>query len=423
MVSLLNVSAQTPEEIAADWEKWRISNVLPSDTRHSDVKRYLDEIRKLGIKVEQVGVSNANREIYQMEWGRGPLKVFMWSQMHGDEPTATPALIDLFVFLQKNADRPDVKLIAEKITLRAVPMLNPDGAEQFIRRNLQGIDINRDALDLATPEARILKRLRDDWNPAIGFNLHNQQELTTAGNAPRQAAISFLVVFGDPEKTVDAGQERNMRLASAMTRALQRFIPGHIGRYSDEWTPTAFGDNFSAWGTPTILIETGGLHGRDEMFLVKMNFVAFMTALNALATGSEANESTAPYLSLPLNGSGILAHVIFRNATVVNSGRPSNGESVVVAVRQRRRASFAQAYLITSVARDTRLVGLSEYNAAGYYIVQRFGRLRESELAEFYFYKKDRNIDWTSPDLEKEFPPDAVFSGGKFIKGSLPAIR
>lgn len=423
MVSLFNVPAQTPEDIASDWEKWRISNVLPSDTRHSDVKRYLDEIRKLGIKVEQVGVSNANREIYQMEWGSGPLKVFMWSQMHGDEPTATPALVDLFAFLQKNSDRADVKLIAEKITIRAVPMLNPDGAELFIRRNLQGIDINRDAINLATPEARILKRLRDDWNPAIGFNLHNQQELTTAGNAPRQAAISFLVVYGDPEKTTNAGHERNMRLASAMTRALQRFIPGHIGRYSDEWTPTAFGDNFSAWGTPTILIETGGLHGRDEMFLVKMNFVAFMTALNALATGSEANESTAPYLSLPLNGSGILAHVIFRNATVVNAGKPANGESVIVAVRQRRRASFAPLLTIASVARDTRLVGLSEYNAAGYYVVQRFGRTREGELAELLFYKVGRDIDWSSPDLEKEFPPDAVFSGGRFIKGGLPAIR
>jgi hypothetical protein len=208
-----------------------------------------------------------------------------------------------------------------------------------------------------------------------------------------------------------------------MTRALQRFIPGHIGRYSDEWTPTAFGDNFSAWGTPTILIETGGLHGRDEMFLVKMNFVAFMTALNALATGSEASESTAPYLSLPLNGSGILAHVIFRNATIVNAGKPANGPSVIAVVRQRRRASFAPLLTIASVARDTRLVGLSEYNAAGYYAIQRFGRTREGELAELLFYKLGRDIDWSSPDIEKEFPPDAVFSGGKFIKGGLPAIR
>ena len=41
-----------------------------------------------------------------------------------------------------------------------VPMLNPDGAEAYKRRNMQDIDINRDAVNLATPEARLLKKLR-----------------------------------------------------------------------------------------------------------------------------------------------------------------------------------------------------------------------------------------------------------------------
>ena len=69
----------------------------------------------------------------------------MWSQMHGDEPTATSALIDMFAFLQKNRDKKWVKKFEETLTIRAVPMLNPDGSELFQRRNLQGIDINRDA--------------------------------------------------------------------------------------------------------------------------------------------------------------------------------------------------------------------------------------------------------------------------------------
>ncbi len=38
-------------------------------------------------------------------------------------------------------------------------------------------------------------------------------------------------------------------------------------------------------------------------------------------------------------------------------------------------------------------------------------------MAEFLFYKKDRTVDWLSPDLEKQFPPDAIFSSGKLIKG------
>ena len=179
----MNDLSQTPEDLASIWDKQHVSNKFPSDVRHSDLKNYLEQLKKLGVKVDEVGRSGGNREIYQIEWGRGPFKVFMWSQMHGDEPTATSALIDMFTFLQKHRDLAWVKRIEETMTIRAVPMLNPDGAELYQRRNLQGIDINCDARALQTPEGQLLKKLRDDWSPAIGFNLHNQQSLTTVGNS------------------------------------------------------------------------------------------------------------------------------------------------------------------------------------------------------------------------------------------------
>ena len=417
-VCLMNAYSQTAERFASDWETDHISTISPSDVRHADLKKYLDGLKKLGLKVNQVGISNASREIYQVEWGRGPLKVFMWSQMHGDEPTATSALIDMFAFLQKHRENDWVKKIAETMTIRAVPMLNPDGAELYQRRNLQGIDINRDALDLKTPEARLLKQLRDDWNPAIGFNLHNQGALTTVGTSPMQAAISLLVVYGDEAKTTNFGQERNQRITSAIVTNLQKFIPGHIARYSDEWTPTAFGDNFSAWGTPTILIETGALYGRDEMYLVKMNFVAFMTALESLATGSERTQDPSLYIGLPENGSGGLVNFVFRRANIVNVGKPTSISAAdIAAVTERRRASFAATTKIRTVGELPNTRGLEEYDASGFNLLQRFGIVKSGELAELYFYRTERTVDWTATDMEKQFPPDAVFSGGKWIKG------
>lgn len=412
----MNAYTQSASNLADIWEKEHISNIFPSDVRHSDLKVYLERLRKLGLNVDEVGRSNANREIYQIEFGRGPKRIFLWSQMHGDEPTATSALIDMLAYFQANRDKDWVKKIEETLTIRVVPMLNPDGAEAYKRRNLQGIDINRDAVNLQTPEARLLKKLRDEWSPEIGFNLHNQQELTTAGQSSKQAAISLLVVFGDAAKTMNAGQERNRRVASAIVNALQQFIPGHIGRYGDEWTPTAFGDNFSAWGTPVILIETGALHGKDEMFLVKMNFVAFVTALQSVVTGSERNEDPSAYLNLPNNSSGNIVHFVFRRANIVNGGSVSVGD--IAAIADRRRASLAVMAKIATVGNIGTLQGLDEYDASGFYVYQRFGRTRPGELAELYFFKKDRSINWASGDLEKEFPPDAVFSGGKFIKGS-----
>ncbi len=282
--------AQTPQELALYWEKTHISNKPASDNRHKDIQIYLEKLKKLGLKVEEVGRSFEEREIYQVEWGKGRTKVFMWSQMHGDEPTATPALIDMFAFLQKNRKKLKwVERLEKTLTIRAVPMLNPDGAELFQRRNAQKIDINRDTINLETPEANLLLKLRNEWQPDIGFNLHNQQELTSVGDTLNQAAISVLAVAANPETPVSEGQKRNRRITSLIVQALEQFIKGSIGSYDNSYTPNAFGDTFSDLGTPTILIETGGLHGKDEMYLVKLNFIAYLTALRSIADGSEKN--------------------------------------------------------------------------------------------------------------------------------------
>ena len=415
----MNTNAQTSKELVELWEREHVTNILPSNVRHADLKKYLEGLKKLGLKVDEVGRSYANREIYQIEFGSGPLKVFLWSQMHGDEPTATSALIDMFTVFQKNREKDWVKKIAAALTIRAVPMLNPDGAEFYQRRNLQGIDINRDARDLKTPEANLLKKLRDEWSPHIGFNLHNQNALTTAGATNKQAAISFLVVYGDAAKTTSEGHERNKRLVSAMITAIQPYIPGHIGRYGDEWTPTAFGDNFSAWGTPVILIETGGLHSRDEMFLVKMNFTAILTALKALSDGSEKNLSPANYEMLPANSSGSLYYFIFRKATLVDRTDPERMVVGDIAVNiDRRRAEFVAPGYIRELGDLSGRFGLTEFNASEYFIVSRTtATIKSGDFAELLFYKKTRQIDWKSSDLEKEFPPDAIFSLGKWVKG------
>ncbi|HEY0460413.1 MAG TPA: M14 family zinc carboxypeptidase [Pyrinomonadaceae bacterium] len=411
--------AQSPKDFAEIWEKNHISNIQPSNVRHKDLQKYLTELKEIGLKTEEVGRSFGNREIYQIEWGKGATRVFLWSQMHGDEPTATSALIDMFAYLQKHGDKKWVKKFEETFTIRAVPMLNPDGAELYQRRNLQGIDINRDATNLKTPEGQLLKKLRDEWSPQIGFNLHNQQGLTAAGDSTRQAVISFLAVLGNPDGITNAGHERNKRIIGAMTLALNQFIGGYIGRYDEDYNALAFGDNFSAWGTPVILIETGALYGKDEMFLVKLNFVAFLAALQSIADGTEARLSATNYDLLPLNTSGKLVHFMFRKATVVNF----NDAEIVpfisdVAVNiERRRAEFTPLTFIRNAGALPNLTGLEEYDASDFYLVPRSGNLKTGAPGEFLFYKKSRTVDWKTLNLESAVPPDAIFSLGKWVKG------
>ena len=82
-----NLQAQTapsPDELARLWDGEHISRIDPTLVRHADLKNYLEELRRIGVKMSEVGRSGGGREIYQMEFGRGPYKVFLWSQMHGD---------------------------------------------------------------------------------------------------------------------------------------------------------------------------------------------------------------------------------------------------------------------------------------------------------------------------------------------------
>jgi hypothetical protein len=238
--------------------------------------------------------------------------------MHGDESTATSALFDLFEYLTRHKDDPVVRGILSRLTLHVVPMLNPDGAERFQRRNAQSIDVNRDALRLQTPEGRALKALRDRVNPKVGFNLHNQSWRTSVGNPPKPASISLLSVAYDEARSENAGRKLTKQICAVIRDALEPFASGQIGRYDDEFEVRAFGDNITLWGTPVVLIETGPWPSQEpDPALVRLNFIAIVSSLEALATGSVERADGGRYDSLPMNESKMF-YVLVRNVTLIS---------------------------------------------------------------------------------------------------------
>jgi hypothetical protein len=278
---------------------------------HREVEARLNAVRDASpdlFSLEEIGRSVEGRAIYHIAFGRGPFTVLLWSQMHGDEPTATSALFDLFEYVRRHRTDPAVARMLSALTVHAVPMLNPDGAERFQRRNAQGLDINRDGLLLQTPEGRALKALRDRLSAAVGFNLHNQSWRTSAGRPPRPASISLLSVSYDEARSENAGRRLTKRLCAVIRDALEPLAPGQLGRYDDEFEVRAFGDNITLWGTPVVLIETGPWTSLEpDRPLVRLNFVALVTALDALATGRVHAADPARYESLPINESRLFA--------------------------------------------------------------------------------------------------------------------
>jgi len=64
----------------------------------------------------------------------------------GMNPTATQAIFDILNFLESDDFMNRKRRHIKQCNASILPMLNPDGAEIFTRRNTLGIDINRDAL-------------------------------------------------------------------------------------------------------------------------------------------------------------------------------------------------------------------------------------------------------------------------------------
>ena len=256
-----------------------------------------------GFHIEEVGDSAEGRPLRHVSWGEGNTSVLLWSQMHGDESTASMAIADLFRFLGEYPQHPIVQNLREDTTLHFLPVMNPDGAARFQRRNSQGIDINRDARALVTPEAQTLHALRERVKPNFGFNLHDQGVGTRVGDSDRGTAIALSAPAFNEARDVNATRARAIEVAVAIRAVLEPYISGHIATWDDTFNPRAFGDLTARAGVSTVLIESGGIAGDPQkQRLRKLNFLALVGALDAIATGSYAGLPQERYAELPENG-------------------------------------------------------------------------------------------------------------------------
>ena len=254
---------------------------------------------------ETIGRSILGRDIRAVTFGSGPTRVLLWSQMHGDESAATMALADLFRFFAEGTSNPLHQRIARELTVVFVPMLNPDGAELFQRQNAIGIDVNRDARRLVTPEARALKSLRDRLNPHFGFNLHDQNARTRVGRGGPASGIALLPPAYDEAKSYNDVRARARLVAAMLANVFAYEIPGRIAKYDDEYNPRAFGDLMQQWGTSTVLIESGALPGDPQKQRLRaLNAAAILVALDAIATRGYERADPAWYERLPFNAGG-----------------------------------------------------------------------------------------------------------------------
>jgi predicted deacylase len=311
----------TITSVIDNYELYREKRLKDRFFKHKDIVKLLANLPP-AFEIKELGNSVNGKAINLVTWGNGETKVMLWSQMHGDEATGTMALFDLFNFLQ--TDNELVKLLFENCQLFIIPMVNPDGAEIFIRRNIQQIDINRDFLKETTPEARILKQLRAAIDPDFGFNLHDQLTLWSVTNTLKPATLSFLAPAIDEDLSIDETRKNAMLVIADMFKDLNEYLPQHIGLFDDEFEPRAFGDNFQKAGTSTILIEAGGYQTDfEKQEIRKYYFASILSGLISIVNKTYEKQDLKNYFSIPKNNKQIfhyLIHHVILNEIEVSIG-------------------------------------------------------------------------------------------------------
>jgi hypothetical protein len=291
------------ESLYETYENYKEPTFDKRRIKHHEIQPLLRKLKlDSRFKVKTVGRSIEGRSLSLVSIGSGETDVFLWSQMHGDEPTATQAIFDIFNFLVSDDYAEEKQAMLSNLTLHFLPMLNPDGAERYQRRNLLGIDINRDAVRLQSPEGRTLKRVRDSLEADFGFNLHDQSRYYNAERTEKPATISYLAPAYNYEKEINEVRGDAMKVIVFMNSILQKYAVGQVGRYNDEFEPRAFGDNIQKWGTSTILIESGGYaNDREKQEIRKLNYVSILSAIYTIAKENYKEIPLADYEEIPKN--------------------------------------------------------------------------------------------------------------------------
>ncbi len=232
--------------------------------------------------------------------GNGEVRVLAWSQMHGNEPVSTLALLDVMNFLESGHEI--AVWLRRRCSIVAIPMLNPEGHINRNRRNSMGIDINRDAMDLQSAEARFLMETYQLHKPDLALNLHDQEDTYTPGQSPYQTLVSLLAPECDAAGSVTGPRRRAMGVCGALALMLGGIFPDRISRYQDSYTPTAFGDTFMRLGASAVLIEAGAYRGDRSRSVARR--AVFLSVLAAMIFYVEGAADGGIYNLLPVNQRG-----------------------------------------------------------------------------------------------------------------------
>lgn len=269
-------------------------------------------------QLQVIGQSVLGKPIYEYQIGHGAKRVFLWSQMHGNESTTTKGMFDFVNLLHSESDL--AKQFLNHFTFCWIPILNPDGATLYTRANANGVDLNRDSQDISQPESQVLRATFERFKPDFCFNLHDQRTIFGVANTGKPATMSFLAPSYNEEREVNESRLKAINVIAGINEVLQQFIPGQVGRFDDSFNINCIGDTFQYLGVPTILFEAGHFPNDYEREQTrKFVFISLVTAFKVIDENDIVTNRMEDYLNISQNNP-VFCDFLYKNVKINYDG-------------------------------------------------------------------------------------------------------
>jgi len=364
---------------------------------NTHIEPLLENLKKI-FEVIVAGNSVLGEPIYSLRAGTGKTKIFMWSQMHGNEATTTKAIFD-FLNLLKDGNELS-SYLKETFTFLILPILNPDGARLYTRANAVEVDLNRDSLNLTQPESQLLRKTFEEFKPDYCYNMHDQRTIFGVGEIPKPATVSFLAPSYNDNRDINECRQKAINVIAAMNETLQQYIPGQVGRFDDSFNINCIGDMFQSLNVPTILFEAGHYpndYEREETR--KYIFFALLSGFKAIYENVIAVNKKIEYFNIPQNKI-IFYDMMYKNVKI----NYENKEKITNFASQYKEVLFENSVIFQAIISE--IGNLDGY--CGHEEFDVFGaEFEDAELNKLPIIGK--NADFT-------FGNDRKFVNGKEIK-------